>query len=254
MLQPMKNKIIGISYASVCEMKESNLLLLNSNYKCIEIPAGSDQYMDAIISKYCKNDVEYAVHYPSQHSVEKLGFTFADKDIRKKIYEDFTKYVEKYENAAYYLIHFPDFQSDDSQIGVLIEYLKELRNCIGYRNEKLVIENLTSCTAQTYKRLIDESDVDLCLDLGHAHLRDEKEIDTFFDLLTDRIKVVHYYNTTCDEKNIYYGKHLPPSYEVEFGINIDCVNDNIRKINHKMYLINEQIGVEAVNEFLSIEW
>ena len=242
----------GISFGSVfnCELEELNNLN-NLDDLMIEVPAGQDKAVEFLEGL----EVKYGIHYPSFTSYQQIGYDWSNKVDRKKIKEDFLTCVEKYRYAEYYLLHFPGNNlSNDKNIQELEYFLENLKSDMKEKSTLLVIENMSHFRVEDYEKIIKNTGVKLCLDLGHAHIIDEREVYQFFDRLANYIRVIHYYNTTNDKTNIQYGVHLPYQAFVENGIDIARVNQLISSISNEIYVINEQIGRRNISCFREMEF
>ena len=237
----MSNIIRGISFGAVCNSCENNLMTYRGTFSCIEFPCEKPDKLKALIEHNCNDTVQYALHYPSYESASQIGFDLSKKESRKRIYCDFLQYITKFPKAAYYLLHFPGHREygDISPSPPMEEAFEEFKKTFSDFTDRIVIENLTCYTATCYSKLLRSSNLRLCLDIGHAYLRGENEIDEFFRLLNDRISVIHFYNTTNKREHPYFGKHLFPNYIIELGIDIQAVLKHIESLSGDIYLIDE---------------
>lgn len=237
----MNNIIRGISFGAVCNSCENNLITYPDSFSCIEFPCEKPDELEILIKHHCNDNVQYALHYPSYESASQIGFDLSKKGNRKMVYLDFLRYITQFPNAAYYLFHFPGHKEYgvNSPSPQMEEAFEEFQKMFSDFDDRIVIENLTCYTATCYSKLLRRSNFHLCLDIGHAYLRGENEIDSFFSLLKDRISVIHFYNTTNRHEHPYYGKHLSSNYAIESGINILDVLQHIYSLSGNIYLIDE---------------
>lgn len=229
----------GISFGSVCNSDEQLLDLIRGDYECLEIHVLDYERMDHIIGRCRKNKIEYALHYPSLYSVCNVEFDVMDSEKREKVLTDLENYVKRYSDAAYYVIHFPNIRLKDLSIDHYADSLSKIYARFQDQKDKLIIENLSYLTAKEYKEICDCVGAGLCLDVGHSHLLGSKDLEIFFSELKEYIKVIHYYNTSRDYNDIYYGKHVPFSFTVLDGINKEKLDKLIHGLRNKIYVIDE---------------
>ncbi len=239
----MNELIKGISYASVCRFQEQKLLYYSD--QLVEFPCDEKEKIQKWINTH---GGMYALHYPSEYSVGKLGFELTCVEKRKLVYQDFQSYIEEFPDAEYYLLHFPGLELNAAKEKIE-EAFKELALRFEKYNSKVVIENMSyvdaCCRAKDYKQLLQKSGLGLCLDIGHAHMVEEGEPFRFWELLGDRIQVIHYYNTTNYIESRYYGQHLPVSFKVQDGICLEEINEWIMQCRHKLYIVDESKEIKS---------
>lgn len=237
----MSNIIRGISFGSVCNSCEKNLIAYQNHYNCIEFPCEKPCELEMLINCHCNKNVRYALHYPSYESAAQIGFDLSHKENRNKVYCDFLHYISRFPKAAYYLFHFPGCREHGESVPSIqmMEAFGEFKQMFRNFTDRIVLENLTCYTAICYSKLLYSSDFRLCLDIGHAHLRGGNEIEDYFTLFRDKIAVVHFYNTTNKHGHPCFGKHLSPDCSIVSGINIQHVLQQVYSLSTDVYLIDE---------------
>lgn len=234
-----KKVVRGISFGAVCNSDERLLDRITQDYECLEIPALELKKMDHIVERCRKNGIGYAIHYPSGYSVSHIEFDVMDPEKREHVLRDFEGYVNRYGDAVYYVLHFPNGGLKNSAADDYAHALSEIYKRFPNQREKLVIENLSYLSAKEYKEICGRVGAGLCLDIGHSHLMGEEDLEDYFSDPEDRIRVIHYYNTSRNPHNVYYGRHVDFSFDVPQGIDREKIDRMISGLGNKVYIINE---------------
>lgn len=230
---------IGISFGSLCDSKEERLDFIKFPYECVEIPALEKSKMDRIVNRCRENNLEFAIHYPSQYSVRHLEFDLFHKEQCDLVLDDFSRYVENYSDASYYLIHFPSSKPKEYDIEIYMGIIDKLNKRFSNIKNRLVIENLSILSVKDYEQILRYGNNWLCLDIGHAFLLGMTDLLMYFERLGDRIKVIHYYNTSNSLECLYYGKHISFSINADSIIDKATIDKKIDLLSNEVYIINE---------------
>ncbi|SER74465.1 Sugar phosphate isomerase/epimerase [Streptomyces sp. yr375] len=109
-------------------------------------------------------------------------------------------------DAVHVVVHFPSPYPPYPSEGFAercAEFLRALDETARSHRVSVLVENLTGHpllhTPEQYARVLDGTELGLCLDLGHAHLLGERGTPLRFgQLLGPRVRSMHVYNTTPD--------------------------------------------------------
>lgn len=236
----------GVSYATVVREQIDKILDHTYKGKLMEIPCYNFDRLQSIVEACRATGTEYALHYPSYDSYNRLGYDIkGDKSVY--LYEDIIKYIEYGYDAKYVLMHFPDSNHYDEELEKKLIYksFDLFKSYVESYKDRVVIENLTSnkffCRGKDYKELLSGSGIGLCLDIGHAHLVDSKNVYEFIEEAAESIKVIHYYNTCNNAENKeHYGKHYSEAQGYgDDWIDLSRVDKLIDELPNVNYLIDE---------------
>lgn len=168
----------------------------------------------AVIAAFsAKYDVRVALHAPTPYDasqpLRRFSLTGTDPMEVQQAFDlvESTARAAQQLDAIHVVIHFPapypPFESVDfeKRCSVALRHIAECGERFGV---KMLIENLSAnpllCTPTHYAVALDaEPTIEMCLDIGHAHLFEPFNGPRHFaDVMRERIASVHVYNTSAD--------------------------------------------------------
>ncbi len=208
----------------------------------IELPCEEKGLLEEIIDVCIDTNHPYSLHYPSYASYSRIGFS--DVVSFEKIIADIESYYHTYTGADYFVCHFPLHSITTTEIDpIVLNDSAQALSSIRIKQVPLLIENISivqNCNrSETYKQLFADSEVNFCLDLGHAFLVNRNEPIAFLQSLKHRIYAIHYYNTA--DRGSFCGKHLPcKKYKKDVHMmNMDVMDKMIGDLTNLRWVIDE---------------
>ena len=169
------------------------------------------------IELFCsKHNIQPALHVPTPFTGKKFTRFFPTAPGTKEEIESAIQMTKdtircaSEINALHVVVHFPTPCPPYSPITTneTNYFFKTICEYANKLNVDILVENLTPHphfhTQRAYRKLADEYNINLCLDVGHAHLLEpEISVKDFILEWKDKAKSVHLYNLTKDRYPSY---------------------------------------------------
>lgn len=213
----------------------------------IEFPCFEHEKLSDLF-RICEEQGLYcSLHYPSYYSYNRVGFNYGDD--YNLILEDIKNYYFTYKNIKYMLCHFPyhSFTATYIEEDILYKYISAMSDMV-VTDTPLLIENtsiVSNCSsAADYAHFLANTKLSFCLDIGHAHLLNKEEPFAFCQLLSDKIKAIHYYNTPNkqhDKIGYHYPYDDPETIDDDRFIDLKALSSHIRNLNNLSWIVDESM-------------
>lgn len=232
----------GVSYATYFCNDIERLKCYNGTAILIEIPCYEITEVIQIVDLCKKKNLKYGFHYPSFASYNRVGYILSNN-----VYSDILQYKFLSDEAEYFVFHFPGEYDIPFTFQDILDSFAVINNATKDFQCEVLVENLSKYSifgdVEHYKAILKHSHMNLCLDIGHAHMITNEDLFRFIDVLQSYIIVVHYYNTSNNPDSPYYGKHLKPSYmpvnsDPNF-IDLIKVNKLLSTLPNLLYIVDE---------------